>query len=57
MGTVAEKLTVNTIWTLIARVGEGERRGVRDMGGPGSLVVVVNVNVDKFPLPPPTVAS
>ena len=40
-----------------ARVGEVGRRGVRSAGGAGSSVVVVNVNVNDFPLPPLTIAS
>ena len=43
-GYVAENATVDARQASVARVREGGRRGVRDAGGTGSLVVFFNVD-------------
>ena len=35
------------------RVGEGRRRGVRTAGGVGSLVAIVNININNLTITPP----
>ena len=54
LGTLAENFTVGARWVPGSIFKEGGKRGVR---AAGSLFVVVNVNVNEFSTPLPTVAS
>ena len=58
-GTVTANATVDARWAPGARVGEGWwGEGVGAEGGAGSsFVVIINVDIDDFPIPLPTIAS
>ena len=58
MGNGIVHKTINARRALGVRVGEGGRRGVRTAGGVGSLVAIVNININinNFPIPHLTVA-